>query len=391
MLGVGRWPWIESAVRYRFWDLRGSGVSVPDAASSVGVGVTTAQKWVREHGGVRPRPPSPPSGRYLSVAEREVIYEMRIAGATMRAIAAVLGRAPSTVSRELKRNSDYLAKYRPHAAERAARLRARRPKPAKLAVNAALREQVQKLLTDKLSPEQISATLKQTYPDCSEMHVSYETIYQSLYVQARGGLKRELVQHLRTGRALRKVQRRSDERRGRIPDMVNISQRPAEVADRAVPGHWEGDLIIGKNNGSAIGTLVERTTRFVMLLPLQDGFDAIAVRDAMIAAVAELPAALKKSVTWDQGREMSRHAEITMATAMQVYFCDPHSPWQRGTNENTNGLLRQYFPKGTTLSVHSVERLREVALQLNQRPRKTLDWQTPQERLNKLLDVASTA
>jgi IS30 family transposase len=244
---------------------------------------------------------------------------------------------------------------------------------------------VQRKLTKKWSPREIAARLRVEFPDRPEMWVSHETIYQSLYVQSRGALRRELTVCLRTGRAVRRPQRRSDERRSRLKDMVMISERPAEVADRAVPGHWEGDLIIGRDHASQIGTLVERTTRFVMLLHLPTDRSPERVKQAMIAQMSRLPEHLRRSLTWDQGNEMARHAAISTALDMPIYFCDPHSPWQRGSNENTNGLLRQYFPKSTDLSVHSAEHLDFVAAELNGRPRMTLDWQTPAEALNKLL------
>jgi IS30 family transposase len=263
--------------------------------------------------------------------------------------------------------------------------RARRPKQAKLATDLRLRGAVQTRLKLNHSPEQIAQRLREDFPHQPEMHVSHETIYQSLYVQGRGALKRDLVKHLRTGRALRKPHRQPSERRGRIPGMVNISERPPEVADRSVPGHWEGDLIVGKNSGSAIGTLVERQTRFVMLLHLPGDHGALAVQEAMTEKMTQLPDVLRQTLTWDQGNEMANHAAIAQATDLSIYFCDPHSPWQRGSNENTNGLLRQYFPKGTDLSVHGPGYLDFVAAELNNRPRKTLDWKTPAEALDKLL------
>jgi IS30 family transposase len=253
--------------------------------------------------------------------------------------------------------------------------------------NGELRAHVQARLLDRWSPGQISARLVVEFPDRPEMRVSHETIYQSLYVQSRGALRRELTACLRTGRALRKPRRQVQARacRGRVSNIVEISERPAEAEDRAVPGHWEGDLIIGAGNKSAIGTLVERATRFVMLLHLPNGHDAISVRDAMITAVTSMPDTLTRSLTWDRGTEMARHVEITLATDLAIYFADPHSPWQRGTNENTNGLLRQYFPKSTNLHQHSAQDLAAVADQLNSRPRKTLNWLTPQEKLTMLL------
>jgi IS30 family transposase len=255
---------------------------------------------------------------------------------------------------------------------------------AKLAKNAQLRELVQAKLLERLSPEQISRELRKLFPDDAEMQVSHETIYQSIYVQGRGALRRELAVCLRTGRALRRPHRKGQERRGRIPNMINISERPPEVEDRAVPGHWEGDLIIGKQGRSAIGTLVERKTRYLILMHL-NGQSAEEVEKAMIAATKRLPETLWKSLTWDQGKEMQNHAKISVATNLEIYFCDPAKPWQRGSNENTNGLLRQYFPKGTDLSIHSPEHLEFVSAQMNRRPRKTLNWLEPREVLAQLI------
>jgi transposase, IS30 family len=264
-----------------------------------------------------------------------------------------------------------------------------RPKPAKLATNLVLRELVQAKLRQRLSPRQISVELHQQFPDNPEMWVSHEAIYQSIYVQGRGALRRELAVHLRTGRALRKPRRKAKERRGRIADMVNISQRPAEVEDRAIPGHWEGDLLMGKNGRTAIGTLVERSTRFVMLLHLPSGHSPLEVEKAIVGATQKLPGFIWKSLTWDQGQEMRNHLQVKMATGLQVYFCDPASPWQRGSNENTNGLLRQYFPKGTDLRQHNADDLDFVAAQMNRRPRETLGWMRPAEALGRLLSQAS--
>jgi IS30 family transposase len=380
---------IDASVMEEFWRLRGAGVSYPVAAVRVGIAVKTAHRALVIAGGVRPRPQPGPSGRLLSFAEREEIAIGLAAGLTPAAIARGLGRHRSTICREIARNRDrHLARpgYRASTAQWRAERNARRPKPAKLVVNAELREQVQARLGLRWSPEQIAATLKAEFADRPEMWVSHETIYQSLYVQSRGALRRELTACLRTGRAIRRPKRRTDERRARIPGMVMISERPPEVADRAVPGHWEGDLIMGSvASNSAIGTLVERTTRYLMLLHLPAGHGAEQVRDAMLAVIATLPAKMRGSLTWDQGLELARHAEITTATGMNIYFCDPHSPWQRGSNENTNGLLRQYFPKGSDLSVHSRYDLDFVAHQLNTRPRKTLGWQTPAQQLNQLL------
>ena len=381
-------PGLPRDARVRFWDGIRAGLSAWQAAAGAGISGSAASRLVREAGGVKGNGPCGASGRFLQPWEREEIAVGLALGLSRRDIAARLapGRSASAVSREVARNS-VRGKYRAHLARRNAEQRARRPKPARLAVNGELREWVQEKLTKNWSPEQVSVRLKAAFPGRAEMRVSHETIYQSLYVQGRGALRRELAVHLRTGRALRKPRRPAgSERRGKIAGMVMISQRPAEAADRAVPGHWEGDLIIGKNNKSAIGTLVERSTRFVMLLHLPDGYAPGQVAAAMSEAMAGLPAAIRRSLTWDQGSEMAAHEKITMATGLPVYFCDPHSPWQRGSNENTNGLLRQYFPKGTGLSVHSREHLQAVADELNGRPRKTLGWATPAEALAEFLD-----
>jgi len=378
---------LPRGVRVRFWEQVRAGRAVAPASWAVGVSHRTGQRWFAEAGGVIGNAPGELGNRYLSVGEREEISLGVARGEGVREIARGLGRSPSTVSREIKRHGGP-DRYRAHRADEVARVRARRPKTAKLAEaggNAELREYVQAQLIELWSPEQISATLKLEFPDRPEMWVSHETIYQSLYVQSRGALRRELTVCLRTGRALRKPRRRAQARRSRIPDPVAISDRPAEAADRAVPGHWEGDLILGTANGSAIGTLVERTSRFCLLLHLPGGHDAAAVRDAMIHAIHTLPEQLKRSLTWDRGTEMARHAEITLATDLAIFFADPHSPWQRGSNENTNGLLRQYFPKGSDLSVHTAEHIAAVADQLNNRPRKTLGWLNPKKKLAMLL------
>jgi IS30 family transposase len=332
-----------------------------------------------------------PTGRYLSMAEREEIAVLR-GHVSVREISRRLGRSPATISRELRRNVRGAPwRYRATVAQAEADRRARRPKTSKLAAHPALRDYVQDKLScvEHWSPEQIARRLGLDFPDDEQMRISHEAIYQALYVQGRGALRRELTACLRTGRALRKPQRRVDARRERIKDKVMISDRPAEVADRAVPGHWEGDLIIGANSGSAIGTLVERSTRFTMLLHLPDDHGASAVRDAITATIATLPEQLRRSLTWDQGIELSEHVRLTIEADLPVYFCDPHSPWQRGSNENTNGLLRQYFPKGTDLSVHDLEELARVAAGLNGRPRKTLGWKTPAEALAALLSAAA--
>ena len=325
--------------------------------------------------------------RYLSLAEREEISLALVSGSSFASIARMLGRSTSTVSREVNRCGGR-DRYRAVEAQREAQERSQRPKIPKLAQCSRLRRVVTGMLERRLSPQQIARRLRVEYPHEPEMRVSHETIYQSLFVQGRGTLRKELHRHLRSGRALRRPQHRT-ETRGRISNMVMISERPAEIEDRAVPGHWEGDLITGSHNRSAIGTLVERQTRYVLLCRLPNGHGAEAVRDAITKRILTLPRHLRHSLTWDQGREMAQHAEFTIATGIQVYFCDPHSPWQRGSNENTNGLLRQYFPKGTDLSSHSQQRLNAVARELNGRPRQTLGWMTPSEKLAEL--VATTA
>jgi transposase, IS30 family len=364
---------------------------VAEAAASVGVSITVAWRWFRHFGGVMPDPfPAdkiPIGARRLSFPEREEISCRRAAGDGVRAIARALGRSPSTVSRELRRGTvRRKSGYRASVAQALADQRARRPKVRMLALEDRLREHVQNRLHAKDSPEQISRRLVLLFPDQLSMRVSHETIYRSLYVQGRGGLRRELVKCLRTGRALRKT-RRTTERRGRLAGMVSITQRPPEALDRAVPGHWEGDLITGAENKSAIGTLVERTTGYVMLLHLPNSHGADDVQEAMIEAMSRLPQTLRRTLTWDQGQEMANHVAIAKAAQLEIYFCDPHSPWQRATNENTNGLLRQYFPKSTDLSGYHRDYLEFVAAQLNNRPRKRLGWRTPAEALDQLLSA----
>jgi IS30 family transposase len=384
---TARRRWLPRDVRVAFWDQIRGGASIPIATRLVGMSLASGHRVFGEAGGVTSNAPGAVSGRFLSLAEREEIMILHAQELTDAEIGRRLGRDRSTIGRELSRNSTTQG-YRASSAQHAAEVRAKRPKTAKLAADAVLREKVQRDLTARWSPEQISARLVRDFPDQPRMHVTHETIYQALYVQGRGALRRELAECLRTGRAIRRPRRTPDGRRarqGKIAGMVPISERPAEVEDRAVPGHWEGDLIVGKDNASAIATLVERTTRFCLLLHLPYGKDAAAVAEEMIRTIGRLPAELRRSLTWDQGTEMAQHAAITLATDLDIFFCDPHSPWQRGSNENTNGLLRQYFPKGTDLSAHSPERLAEVAAQLNGRPRKTLGWDTPAERLNLLL------
>ena len=440
----GRPPVARREYRCLFWSAIAAGRSSEDAAVDAGVSRTLGARWFREAGGM---PPShlapwakPPSGRYLSFVEREEIALLCAGGHGVREIARRLGRAPSTISRELRRNAATRGggfEYRATTAQWHADRSARRPKPAKLAINAALREYVQERLAGRVvapngreirgpsvawkgrragrrqdrrwakawSPEQIASRLRLDFPEDETMRVSHEAIYQSLYVQGRGALKRELTACLRTGRALRMPRART---RGRgksfVTPEVMISERPAEAADRAVPGHWEGDLMLGLGS-SAIGTLVERTTRFTMLLhlprmpghgdgprlkngPALAGHGAVAVRDAIARTITTLPEQLRRSLTWDQGAEMAEHDKLRINTGLSVYFCDPQSPWQRGSNENTNGLLRQYFPKGTDLSAHGPDELAAVANALNARPRKTLGWRTPAEALDEILRSA---
>jgi IS30 family transposase len=376
--------------RVRFWEGVRAGLLPGEAVAAAGL-TWRAQRWFGEAGGVKANGPGRVSGRYLSLAEREEIAVRRAAGKGVREIARELGRAASTVSREITRNSSGAGSYRATAAQYRAEVRGRRPKTAKLAGNEELRGWVQGKLRKRWSPEQVSRRLAAEFPDHPEMRVSHETIYQSLYVQGRGALRRELAKSLRTGRALRKPRRKEGERRGKIAGMVNISERPAEAADRAVPGHWEGDLLVGAYGKSAIGTLVERTTRFTMLVPLSGGHDATAVAGALTPVIAGLPDTVRRSLTWDQGWEMRAHAQIAVAADCEIYFCDPHSPWQRGSNENTNGLLRQYFPKSTSLAGHSPAHLAAVADELNGRPRKTLGWKTPAEALAQILEADTAA
>ena len=330
------------------------------------------------------------SSRYLSIEEREMIFDLQRQGQGVREIARRLGRSVGTISKELTRNRDEFGVYLPSHAQRKSVLRRFRLKQRKIEANPKLREVVWMMLKDRYSPEQISGRLRKEYPDDDTMHVSPETIYQSLFFQAKGELKKEIAAALRRGQTQRKPRGQRVPRKRFVDPMVMISDRPAEVDDRAVPGHWEGDLILGKGNTSAIGTLVERTTRYVMLLHLPDGHSAVDVRNALTKAIDQLPAHLKGSLTWDQGSEMAGHKTFSIATDCPVYFCDPGSPWQRGSNENTNGLLRQYFPKGTDLSVYSKEDLEFVAMQLNRRPRKTLDYDTPAERMAQLLASTET-
>ena len=399
--------------RAEFDRLRASGMSRKDAARHVGVHIRTAIDWdngMRRSNGLRLDQDGRIMGynkdvttlnsqrtrlaaidqqldpRYLSLTEREHIRDLKATGASIRFIAGALQRSPSTISRELRRNCSNPGTYEPYAAHRTAAGRRPRPKGSKLKYREPLRDFVMEKLRIHWSPEQICHALVKEHPTDEEMRVSPETIYQALYVQARGGLKKEVQAALRTGRARRKSHNTGQARRNRFSDpMVMISNRPPEIEDRAVPGHWEGDLITGALNQSAIATLVERTTRYVMLVHLPENHSAQAVHDGLVATIKTLPAHLRGSLTWDQGSEMATHKSFTTATDMPVYFCDPASPWQRGSNENTNGLLRQYFPKSTDLSAYGLADLEQVAQELNARPRKTLDWDTPAERFRDLL------
>ena len=390
-MSIGGRPAIPVQVQREFWSAVRSGMVVSEAAASVGVSITVAWRWFRHVGGVMPDPfpanKTSMGARRLCFREREEIACRRAAGEGVRAIARELGRSPSTVSRELRRGTvRRKSGYRASVAQALADQRSQRPKARRFALDDRLREHVQNRLHAKDSPEQISRRLVLLFPDELSMRVSHETIYRSLYVQGRGGLRRELVKCLRTGRALRKT-RRTTERRGRLAGMVSIAQRPPEALDRAVPGHWEGDLITGAENKSAIGTLVERSTGYVMLLHLPNSHGADDVQETMVEAMSGLPQTLRRTLTWDQGQEMANHAAIAQAAQLEIYFCDPHSPWQRATNENTNGLLRQYFPKSTDLAGYHRDYLEFVAAQLNNRPRKRLGWRTPAEALDQLLSA----
>ena len=371
----------------RFWQGIRAGLSVDEsAAAAAGASWSWGRRMFNKAGGVNLTKNTEPVGlRYLRFEEREEIMRLQAGGLGVRAIARQIGRHPSTVSRELKRAVGVRG-YRAGMAQTHADRGRRDPRNAKLATNLRLRREVQARLERHDSPGQIAGRLKIDFPDEPEMWVSAETIYQSLYIQARGGLRRELTAYLRTGRSMRKPRRTPGHRRTRIPGMVLISERPPEIEDRAVPGHWEGDLIMGsKTSDSSVGTLVERTTGFVMLLHLPDGHGTLAVQEALVAKMLTLENHLRRSLTWDQGLEMASHREISAATGLDIYFCDPHSPWQRGTNENTNGLLRQYLPKGSDLSFYGPGMLDNIAAELNSRPRKRHGFRTPAEMLDDIL------
>jgi IS30 family transposase len=362
------------------WERWQKGESLQQIAQLFDRNHSSIQPILAATGGIRPAPRCR-SRLALTLAEREEISRAMVAGHSIRAMAAQLGRAPSTISREIKRNGGREG-YRASQADQSAGDRGRRPKIGKLAQNRALARIVAGKLQLQWSPEQVAGWLKRTYPDDTRRQVSHETIYRSLFIQARGALKKELVEHLRRTRVMRRSRHHTQktDHHGRITDTVSISERPASVADRAVPGHWEGDLLFGSKN-SQIATLVERHTRYAMLVKVT-GKDTETVTNALLKNARKLPQELYKSLTWDRGKEMAEHKRFTLATDLQVYFCDPQNPWQRGTNENTNGLLRQYFPKGTDLSGYSQAKLNAVARRLNKRPRKTLNYETPAERFN---------
>jgi IS30 family transposase len=424
-------------VEREFWRLIARGDSTEDAAVGVGVSVPVGARWFRHAGGMPPLSLAEPTGRYLSFQEREELALLRAQGLGVRAIAREMKRDPSTISRELRRNAATRSgklEYRATVAQWKAQTAARRPKPAKLATNSRLNAYVRERLSGELkrpdgtaapgpqttwkglnkphradrrwatawSPEQISRRLVVDFPDDADMRISHEAIYQALYIEGRGALKRELVACLRTGRALRKPRERARNRpQGHVTAEVVLSERPAEAEDRAVPGHWEGDLMIGLHR-SAIGTVVERSSRYTLLVhlprlegygtvapvkngPALGGYGAIAMKDALQSTLGSMPAGLLRSLTWDRGKELSAHAQFTIDTGIAVYFADPHSPWQRGTNENTNGLLRQYFPKGTDLSRWNPDDILAVQDAINTRPRKVLGWKTPAEALDEQL------
>jgi len=373
----------SEAERVEVWDRWQAGDAYRLIGRDLGRSAGSIRAFVESWGGVRPRVRRRSSG-HLSLVEREEISRGVAVGDSLRSIGARIGRAPSTISRELARNGGRDG-YRAHRADRAAIRRARRPKPSKLATNPGLRQVVEDLLEEWWSPQQVARWLRRAYPEDQEMWVSHETIYLSLFIQGKGALRRELTDCLRTGRAYRRPKtKRAPSGKGQIVDPVMISERPAEVEDRAVPGHWEGDLLMGKRM-TAIGTLVERRSRYVMLFALPDGNTAQEVRTALAETVQRLPEHLWQSLTWDQGKEMAQHAQFSVDTGIQVYFCDPKSPWQRGSNENTNGLLRQYFPKGTDMALLTQADLDKAAHSLNGRPRQTLDWMTPSEKLAEVL------
>jgi IS30 family transposase len=376
---------LGEAVKDAIWELRAEGLSDREIGRRLGLPRGTVSNHLARTGGIRPRARRRPD-RCLSLQEREEISRGIACGQSARAIARALGRSHTTIAREINRCGGR-RRYRAHAADRDAWRRLRRPRPTKLELCLELRRVVSERLQEDHSPEQIAGSLRLRYPDNEAMHVSHETIYRALYVQARGTLRRELTRHLRRGRSRRYARSQSSKGhgQGKLTGMVMISERPPEVEDRAVPGHWEGDLLMGGRT-SAIATLVERQTRYCQLVALPEGTGAVEVCDSLKQSITTLPAQLRRSLTWDQGSEMSEHRRFTVESGVEVYFCDPRSPWQRGSNENTNGLLRQYFPRGESLAGVSQERLDEVAEKLNGRPRRTLGFQTPAEKLAELID-----
>ena len=383
---------LSEGTKERIWELRGEGLSEAEVGRRLGLGPTTVSIYLRALGGIRPRARRR-AQRCLSLEEREEISRGIARGHSARAIARALGRSHTTIAREINRCGGR-AGYRAHAADDEAWRRARRPRASKLELCAELRELVEERLREEHSPEQIAGWLRIAYPDNEAMQLSHETIYCALYVQGRGALKRELTRHLRRGRSRRYVRSQSSKRsgQGKLTEMVMISERPPEVEDRAVPGHWEGDLLMGnRQSAAAIATLVERQTRYLQLIALPEGAEAKRVADALAKSIATLPAQLRRSLTWDQGHEMAEHRRFSVKSGVEVYFCDPQSPWQRGSNENTNGLLRQYFPRRTSLAGITQEHLDEVADKLNRRPRKTLGFATPAEKLAELIDGLETA
>ncbi|WP_103535834.1 IS30 family transposase [Streptomyces sp. SM11] len=437
-------PKFQRHIEAEFWDEISKGLLAEEAAGVIGVAPAVATRWYRQCGGMRPFDPLPHSGRYLSFSEREEIALLNAQEKGVREIAREVARDPGTISRELRRNAATRSgkrEYRASVAQWKSDLAARRPKTSKLVANPRLHAYVQERLSGQIStpggkaiagpatggwtgrnkphrkdrawvqawsPEQIANRIKLDFPDDESMRISHEAIYQALYIQGRGALKRELILCLRTGRALRAPRARSSRKTwAHVTPEALISERPAEVEDRAVPGHWEGDLIIGLER-SAIGTVVERSTRFTMLVhlpreegyrhkhtvkngPALAGYGAITMKNALASTMSTLPKQLARSLTWDRGKEMSAHTQFKVETGIPVFFADPHSPWQRGTNENTNGLLRQYFPKGTDLTRWSAEEVEAVAHALNSRPRKTLGWKTPAEALNEQLQLIQQA
>jgi IS30 family transposase len=375
---------LTQAERLRIRVLYAAGMPLEEIPTAVGRNLRSILRVVAASGGMTPRVTARSALR-LSFAEREEISRGLLAGESYRSIARRLGRAPSTVMHEVRALRRGRRGYRAWRGELRRDRAARRPRTAKLAHDGRLRRFVEDALGQRWSPQQIARRLRHDHPDEPELWVSHETIYQSLFVQGRGALRSELTRCLRSGRATRRPRRRLSPAIGQLRDMVLISDRPAEVEDRAVPGHWEGDLLIGAFNRSAIGTLVERRTRYVLLVSLPGGRSPEHVRTRLAEAIQTLPDQLRRTLTWDRGKEMAQHLQFTLDTGVQIYFCDPHSPWQRGSNENTNGLLRQYFPKGTDLSVHSQTDLDAIAAELNGRPRQTLGWLKPAEAFAELV------